>query len=492
MMRSIRVRLTAWYVGVLALATFVLGGASWWLSTQSVVRATDVGLVARIEGVRGFLNNPRTRLTVRDLQDEFSEYAELTRGEALLEVIGPSDVVLCRPSVPGWLDMKAAVGVDANAGSRIVGDRDIAGQPYRVAVANIALGDDPYVVTVAAPMGPAYAALNRFHRWLLILLPIVLIIAAGGGYAVSRRALTPVDRMTSAVRTITVDSLSYRLDVPPVDDELSRLASTFNEMLARLDVAIRDIVRFTSDASLELRTPVALLRTTAELALRHPRSAQEYRQALADVASHAQHMSALVDDLLVLARTDAGLESHPLRAVDVRHILERTHRDMNNLAASRSVRVDIDVPATPVIIEGDSVGLQRLFVILLDNAVRYSSPGGLVRISQIIADSAEGAGRTIVEIRDDGIGLDGVDRLRLFERFFRGTRARQHAPDGTGLGLSIAQTIVARHGGSIEIGPADVSTSHGCSVRVVLPTMTDVMPTAASVNGPAAESVGKV
>ena len=107
-MPSIRVRLTAWYVGVLAMATLVLAVASWWLSIQSVVRATDVGLTARIEGVRAFLENPRTRLTVHDLQDEFGEYAELTRGEALLEVIGPSGVLLCRPSVPGWLDMKTA------------------------------------------------------------------------------------------------------------------------------------------------------------------------------------------------------------------------------------------------------------------------------------------------------------------------------------------------------------------------------------------------
>jgi len=153
-----------------------LTGASWWLSNQSVIRATDVGLQARVEGVRDFLENPRTRLTVEGLQDEFGEYAELTRGEALLEVIDAAGVVLVRPSVLGWAEMADGEARIVNSSDVRPNDRMLGKLPFRVASARIEALGRMYRVTVAAPMGPAYAALNRFHRWLLLLLPAILAV----------------------------------------------------------------------------------------------------------------------------------------------------------------------------------------------------------------------------------------------------------------------------------------------------------------------------
>jgi hypothetical protein len=195
---SIRITLTAWYVAVLAVATLALTGASWWLSTESVVRAADVGLQARVDGVQDFLENPRTRLTVEGLQDEFGEYAELTRGEALLEVIDASGTVLVRPSMPGWKEMADREAGTATSKEIHPVDRALSGSPYRVASSRLDAAGRVYRVTVAAPMGPAYAALNRFHRWLLLLLPAILALAGAGGYWISRRALTPVDEITRA------------------------------------------------------------------------------------------------------------------------------------------------------------------------------------------------------------------------------------------------------------------------------------------------------
>ena len=372
-MSTIRVRLTAWYVAILTLATLTLAGGSWWLSTQSVIRAADSGLAARIDGVRAFLDDPRTILTVEELEDEFREYAELTRGEALLQVINPTGAVLCQPAIPGWLEMEAALAVPGSTGTQSATDRTIGAHPYRVAVATITARGQQYRVTVAAPMGAAYAALNRFHQWLLGLLPGVLLLSAAGGYVMSRRALAPVDQISRAVQAITLQSLDRRVPVPPANDELSRLAVTFNAVLGRLDDAVQDIVRFTADASHELRTPVALVRTTAELALRHPRTAHEYREALADVANHAQHMTQLVDDLLALARTDAGLESRRQLPVDVSAVLVQVIDDIRSRSISRTLMVDVDVPPSPVVVAGEGSSLQRLFVILLDNAVKYQS-----------------------------------------------------------------------------------------------------------------------
>ncbi len=492
---SIGARLTAWYVVVLAIATVALTAASWWLSNRSVVRAADIGLQARVEGVQDFLENPRTRLTVEGLQDEFSEYAELTRGEALLEVIDGAGVVLVRPSIPGWVRMADSEARTSRTGNLHPNDRVLGGSPYRVASARVDALGRTYRVTVAAPMGPAYAALNRFHRWLLLFLPAVLAFAGLGGYWVSRRALAPVDQMTRAVQAITVQSLDRRLAVPAADDELRRLASTFNGVLARLESAVGDIVRFTADASHELRTPVSLVRTTAEVALRHERTPREYRTALADVVDHARNMSELVDDLLVLARTDAGIEPRDTERLDTREIVLEAGRDIAELAATRSVNVSVDTPSEALLIKGDGVSLRRLVVILLDNAVKYSLPGSSVylRISAEVP-SDEGPSHAVLEIRDSGIGLEVSEGPRLFERFYRGARARQHAPEGTGLGLAIAQKIVKRHNGSISLSPAE-RDGRGCSVVVKLPAeemSTSTGPATVSKDLLVRESIGSI
>lgn len=465
---SIRAKLTAWYVGVLTVITLAFAGASWWLSTQSVLRATDTSLQARVDGVRAFLQNPRTRLTVENLRDEFSEYTELTRGEALLDVVDESGAVLCRPSIPGW---PALLDVDATARTSTEvrpHDRSVGGLPFRVASAQVIAHGRAYRVTVAAPMKPAHDALNRFHRLLLGLLPVLIALAGAGGYWISRRALASVDQVTRAVQAITVQSLDRRLELPPANDELRRLAATFNDVLGRLEVAVADIVRFTADASHELRTPVSLIRTTAELALRHERGPDDYRKALADIGSHAQHMSELVNDLLVLARTDAGIEPRGTTSVDIAGVAAAATGEIQELAVRRSVRIVTDLPPAPLDVIGDELSLKRLIQILLENAVKYSDRGGEVRL-RVQPQSQDHVPRVAIVVSDDGIGVESLDEARAFERFYRGSRARQHAPDGTGLGLAIAHSIVQRSGGRISITASHPGEARGCQVVVTLP-----------------------
>jgi signal transduction histidine kinase len=341
--------------------------------------------------------------------------------------------------------------------------------PFRVASAALDANGRPYTVTVAAPMGPAYAALNRFHEWLLVLLPATILLAGAGGYFVSRRALAPVDHIIQAVRAITVQNLDRRLELPPADDELRRLAITFNDVLARLEAAVGDIVRFTAEASHELRTPVSLIRTTAELALRHDRSDEDYRRALADVGAQAQHMSSLIDDLMVLARSDAGIEPRGAASLDMRDAVGEAVGEIAAVAAEREVILSVDVPPVPVTLRGDEQSLRRALLILLDNAIKYSRSGGEVRVrlEGHASSDAQPAGARL-SISDAGIGLDEAERPRIFERFYRGARARQHAPEGTGLGLSIARTIVDRHGGTLALAPGPAG---GCEAQLTLPVL---------------------
>jgi heavy metal sensor kinase len=465
--QSIRMRLTAWYLAILAVALAALAGGSWWLLRRSVVDAANSSLEARIIGVRLFLDGMARESTPAEMVDEFREYSQLTLGETLLEVRDGAGTELVRPTMPGWEALRIA---DAPAAGPPVmsADRTSQGRPFRVAAARIVVQGRPYHVIAAIPMGAADNALDRFGWLLGVLLPTVLLFAAVGGYWLSRRALAPVDRMTRAAQAITVRNLDRRLDVPAADDELRQLAMTFNDMLARLQAAVAEMVRLTAEASHELRTPVSLVRATAEVALARDRPAGDYREALAEVLEHAERMSSLVDDLLTLARSDAGVEPRETTTVDLRQVAADAARAVQSTSLRKPLTVDLDLPDTPVDVEGQAESLRRLVLILLDNAVKYTPPGGHVRLS-VAVRRGEDAGReeVAIDVVDTGIGIDAADLPHVFNRFYRGAAARHAAADGSGLGLSIARTIVERGGGTIalEAGPG----GRGCRAVVRLP-----------------------
>ncbi len=462
---SIRARLTAGYLGVLALATLTLAAGAWWLFSASVVRAADEALAARIDGTRHFIEAIQRELPTEELHDEFREFADLTGGDALLEVLDETGRVLCRPAITGWAEMTPPL---STATALQVVARTVGHQPYRALATDVEVGGHRYRITAALPMGTEYAALSRFGWLLAGLVPTVMALAGLGGFWLSGRALSPVDRMTRDARLISLRHLDRRVDVPPADDELRRLAVTFNDMLTRLQRAFDDMVRFTADASHELRTPVSLARTTAELALGRPRTADEYRDALTVVLAQTERMTTLVGDLLVLARADAGVEEPDSSLVDLRPTIEDAIRDVSVLARQQRLDLQRDRPDTPVLIRGSRESLRRLAVILIDNAIKYTPCGGAIRIRLAIDAETPAAGLAVLlEVINSGPGIPADERHRVFDRFYRGAHARQLAPDGSGLGLSIAQTIVERHSGTIDI--TDGPNGRGCLVRVRLP-----------------------
>jgi heavy metal sensor kinase len=465
--RSIRARLTAWYVAVFALATIVLAVGSFWLIRRSLIGAADTTLAAHIAGARGLVEGMERTLTREEMQDEFREFTALTLGEALLEVTGESGAVLCRPALQGWTAMAAEHPATGSSAATGLTDRRLQGKPVRVADATPIIGGHTFHIVAALPMEATSEALARF-RWLLLGLAPAVVFAAGlGGYWISGRALAPVDRMTRAARAITVHNLDRRLDVPAADDELRRLAVTFNDMLARLQTAVADMGRFTAEASHELRTPVTLVRATAEVALGRDRSAADYREALAEVLDQGERMSVLVDDLLTLARADAGVEPRDTAILDLREVAAEAARSVQAAMAQRSLRFDVDLPAAPVPLAGSAESVRRLVLILLDNALKYTKPGGAVRLR--VAPAAPGATdrEATIEVTDTGQGLDPRDVPHVFDRFFRGASARQ-AAEGSGLGLAIAKAIVLRHGGTITVGSGPDGT--GCRVSVTFPS----------------------
>jgi signal transduction histidine kinase len=275
--------------------------------------------------------------------------------------------------------------------------------------------------------------------------------------------LAPVDKITRAAEEINSNNLAKRLDVPRSGDELQRLSQTLNRMLDRLEVSFDRITQFTADASHELRTPLALMRTTTEVSLRTSQTVADYREAQAEILAELEKTSSLVEKLMLLARADAGVETLQRMPVNVAECLREASKDGQILAEAKQVKFSAEFDAKDLVVEGDSHALHRLFLILIDNAVKYTPPGGSVRL-----ELTRNNGSAIAEFRDTGIGVSAEDLPHIFERFYRADKARSREFGGVGLGLSIARWVAEAHKGRIEVQSTPGS---GSVFRVRLPLL---------------------
>jgi len=289
-------------------------------------------------------------------------------------------------------------------------------------------------------------------------IPVLAILAALAGGAIARRGLAPLDRIASLASEIEAHDLSERLDLPPRADELGRLAATFDRMLDRLQRAFDRERRFTGDASHELRAPLSVIRAEADLALRKDRTPDEYRRALATIASEADALEALSRDLLTVARADANGAAAERTPVDLGTVAAEAVQRLAVLAAERNVHVEAHtVPHAIVLAERE--GLERAVITVLHNAIKYASAAGAVKV-RVTRD-----GDTVeLCVSDDGRGFSEEGLRRAFDRFWRDDEAR--ALPGSGLGLAIAKAAVERFGGTIAIANG---ADGGAVVRVRFP-----------------------
>jgi heavy metal sensor kinase len=266
-----------------------------------------------------------------------------------------------------------------------------------------------------------------------------------GGYFLAHRALQPVDEMTQTARQITADRLNKRIDVQNTGDELDRLGQTFNEMFSRLERSFIEIRRFTADASHELRTPLTAIRTEVEVALARSECTPEQQQLLGSVLEECDRLARLTDQLLMLSRQDAGLAPQVREPVPLSALVKDVVETMRLLAETKGLRLLI-VESAPVSVRGDDAQLRQVFFNVIDNAIKYTPAGGRIEVR---IETLPGKARVIV--KDSGIGIAAEHLPRVFDRFFRVDKARSREQGGTGLGLSIASSIIAAHGGQIEL-----------------------------------------
>lgn len=461
-LHSVRARLTLWNVGVVALVLIVLGVALRLSVAASLSAALDREIVGRTRFFRR-LPTPE-EISRRPPDHDAPRRPGPSSGEDSL--FRPHVLSLTgRPYFPGSKDTPidpAAFG-QAASGQRVWLTRDVNGEPGRFLLEPIRRDNRLLaVVQVGRSLEDVNREIGRLTRALLTLIPLALIVAGAGGAFLTNRALRPVRQIRQAAARIGARDLSERLPVTG-RDEFSDLARTFNAMLARLEAAFEQQRRFTADASHELRTPLTIIKANTSLALAEAETVSDYRQAMEAADRAADRTGRIVQDLLLLARSDAGQLDWQKRPVSLEDLIEQA---VETARGPDRARIDWRVSEDGLAALGDAHALLRLLDNLLDNAARYTPADGEITVT------GAAAGETVtLEVADTGPGIAPEHLPHVGERFYRADAARTGASGGTGLGLAICRSIVEAHGGQMSV---DSALGIGTRVCVVLPRAASV------------------
>lgn len=462
MFNSVRARLTLWYVFVFgsllvgfSLIIYALLSRSLYerfdQSLSNAVQATAAEFLSELEETSG---NPEAGAaeTQKELRLPNNYTVIFTDGELLA-----SNFPEAEPFIPSQ-ELLSAVRDEDQVSFHTVAGFGKAGA--RMAVVHTKAGGQDFYVGVAEPLYGLAEQIETIRRIFYIGLPATLLVAGVGGFLLAKKSLSPVIEMSEQAKRIGATNLQERMTVSNPGDELGRLAETFNELLSRLNHSFENMRGFMADASHELRTPLSIIRGEADVTLSQERSADEYKESLAIIQDEARRLSIIVDDMLALARADAG--QHPLKLEEfyLNDLVEDSCRAAQVLAVRKGVALRLDLNED-IAFCGDEVLLRRLIMNLLDNAIKYTPAGGSVSVRLI----SEPAGVKFI-VSDTGIGIPAEAAPYIFERFYRADKARSRADGGSGLGLAIAKWVAEAHKGSIDLIS---NPDHGSKFIVLLP-----------------------
>ncbi len=456
---SLRLRLTLFFTVVLAASLLGFSALLYVLLERALDADIDHTIASKAEDVAR-TSRIRGEFPVRPRRIRLPHIDAFAAPEIYIQLLDPEGQVLDRSANLGEHQLPLTADGLANGrdGEPTWDTIRLAGQRLRLYTAPLLIDDEVTgYIQVARSVADNEQTLATMQRLLLFCDALVVLVAGLIGWFLARASLRPLDRLSHTAQAI---GLSGRLDqrLPPAkrQDEVGTLVTTFNEMLDRLEAVFTAQRRFIADASHELRTPLTTIRGNIELLRRNPTlPAEDVQDALADIASETQRMSRLVTELLQLARADAG-QSFARETVRLDELLRAVHRQTQLHKPETQVELAV---AGPAAVLGSADALQELFLILVDNGLKYTPAGGQVRISL-----ARDGDWYRVQVRDTGVGIDPEDLPHIFERFYRATKVRQEG--GTGLGLAIAQWIAEQHGGRITVKSAP---GQGSTFSVWLP-----------------------
>jgi heavy metal sensor kinase len=463
---SVRVRLTVWYLAAMAVVLAVYALAVYAFVGRSLSDVLDQQLRNDFQlAAASVYRTPELTFTWTEPEDPLAQSEPLwvqvwdEPGERLLFSSPEARRRSVQASRPLAREADNRV-VSVPAGAfpfRILSRRGCVGPPELDRPACPSAVATPAVIQVGRSEEAMRLELGEVALLLLLSLPVALAVAGLGGYALARRALAPIERMTDRARSITAERLSDRLPVDNPDDEMGRLASVFNETLGRLEASFEQMRRFTADVSHELRTPLTAIRSVGEVGLRGHRDEAAYRGIVSSMLEEADRLASLVDRLLTLSRAETHQAMLSPEPVDLVELAENVAAHLGVLAEEKGQTIAIDRRGAPVT-TADRLVLRQAVINLVDNAIKFTPAGGTITIRV-----SEAGGDAAVDVVDQGPGISSEGRRHVFDRFYREGGV---AAAGTGLGLSIAKGAVEAIGGRIalhETGPA------GSTFRIVMP-----------------------
>lgn len=465
MFESVRARLTLWYVSALALILVVFGIAVYVMLSRALHRRVD-------EALRSTIEISITSLTHDEQEGQSSQSAaqstaaELSHPQQALMIFDNNGQLLAEHPYEEDLNIRlpdlAAIPADEVYLYTAFEEGD-PNDHHRLAVRRVQIppANKPYIILASQPLKAVEDELESLREILYFATPAVLLVAGIGGWFLARQGLAPVAAMARKARQIGSGSLDQQLPVANPRDELGQLATTFNELLARLDSAFDEQRRFMADASHELRTPLSVMSAAAGVTLKKPhRDEDEYRDAIQMMAEQTKRLSRIVKDMFILSRADAG--SYPLqkRALYLDDMLEEIARAGVVLAAEKNVSLELK-NLEEASFHGDEDLLRQMVLNLVDNAVKFTPSGGRVKLKL-----SKQLNEYSLSITDTGPGIPLEVREHIFERFYSADKSRSRVHESGGLGLAIAKWIANAHNGDLELASSD---SNGTTFIVRLP-----------------------
>jgi len=440
---SLRFQLLSWYIALLVSAFAVFGGFMYFAVDQFLRQNLQENLTRRARQI-AHTTTAAPDLNAKSLSDRIGTFYAPELSSRFVRITQPDGKTLYQSGPPEDASFDAAVPAarSAQEGFRVVGERKSKLLIKSLPVNTIG---GALLIEVGAPLAPINVAVNKVILALVLGAPILIVVAAIGARKLVSRALSPVVRMARGAEEISLHNLNERLPVIGGGDELETLAVALNRMISRIQDAVEQNRRFVADASHELRTPLAILRGELENVVTRNQLSKETRDTLGSNLEEVERLGKIVEGLFALSRLDAGEAQAEAIEFDLARLAVTTTEQMALLAEDKSISL-IANPGEAVFVRGDSSRLKQVIVNLVDNAIKYTLPGGQVKVSvRAEANSA------VLEVKDNGIGIPKRDLPHIFERFYRVDKARSRELGGAGLGLSIVKSICTAHNAEIHV-----------------------------------------
>ena len=446
----IRVRLTLWYSLAFATALLCLGSACLWIVHRAVTDIENEELQQRVRSVRMFLDANQDKETFSQLRDSFSAAYDVSHGKKWLQVIDEHGNWLYRsPHVAAVYPNLVLPQQAPDTDSYFIYIAE--SLHVRALIKPIAVRGTRYTVQTGLTLDRTLSILSNVRAQLLLLTAVGLLVSSLAGYFMSRKALLPIAVIANEAQRINDKNLNSRLPELKTRDELAALSNTLNQMLGRIEAGYQSVRSFTANAAHELRSPVARLSAEAEIALAFPRDVAYYRGTCQRVVQNSMQMTHLIDQLLTLARADAGVEVLRFELVNLPDLIDDVAAEWIERFAEAEIKFSCKSATPEFWIEADYISLKRLLNILLENAWRYT-PGGR-SVTLLLDEHAQGIGFATAEVSvvDTGVGISPENQRRIFERFCRVAQPLRGDFSSSGLGLALAEWIAKRHMSLIEL-----------------------------------------